>query len=329
MPPQKPTGKGAPRRADASKSASNESSVPADESGAPIDLPSDFAALATILEAAMSSESAARAFDRKPPMPRAPARETAAHSPSAFDRAPAATDLPAPTAVQPSTSVTAFEAAAFDEVARSLAAAENCVPLLAQSTGLMRLAALDVVKAETSRAGALLQLLRFLRGEVTPGRLSASSGKVVERVVQAVESERRLRGIVLVTSSDVSDATCTGDESLLTSVLMALLICTYGLVEGIPSARVTLSVRIASDGGVVFSVSQNHVAAPELWRVRTTGNEFATDAGGIVCAVAMSAAFTVAWKWGGDFSVAAPEHASALTLTLPPLRRSTDQQPHH
>src|SRR5262245_27109374 len=93
------------------------------------------------------------------------------------------------------------EAAAFDEVARSLAAAEACVPLLAQSTGLLRIAALDVVKAETARAGGLLQLLRFLRGDTTPAMTAVSTTAVLQRVVQAVESERRLRGIALTSRS--------------------------------------------------------------------------------------------------------------------------------
>jgi hypothetical protein len=73
------------------------------------------------------------------------------------------------------------------------------VPLLAQSTGLLRLAALDVVRAETARAGGLLQLLRFLRGDISPPMTAVSTTAVVQRVVQALESERRLRSIALTT----------------------------------------------------------------------------------------------------------------------------------
>ena len=119
------------------------------------------------------------------------------------------------------------EAAAFDEVARSLAAAEACVPLLAQSTGLLRLAALDVVRAETARAGGLLQLLRFLRGDISLPMTAVSTTAVVQRVAQALESERRLRSIALTTRSSVADATCAGDETLLANTLITLLLLTF------------------------------------------------------------------------------------------------------
>ena len=91
----------------------------------------------------------------------------------------------------------------------------------------MRLAALDVVKAETARAGGLLQLLRFLRGDVSPPMTAVSTAVVTQRVVQAAEAERRLRGIALATRSNVADATCAGDETLLTNMVLALLLITF------------------------------------------------------------------------------------------------------
>ena len=90
----------------------------------------------------------------------------------------------------------------------SLAAAEACVPLLAQSTGLLRIAALDVVRAETARAGGLLQLLRFLRGDVSPAVTAVSTSAVVQRVAQALESERRLRSVSLTTRLATSPLAC-------------------------------------------------------------------------------------------------------------------------
>jgi len=85
----------------------------------------------------------------------------AGHEPGTTNHQPATSHPPPPNNHQPS------EAVAFDEVARSLAAAEACVPLLAQSSGLMRIAALDVVKAETARIYPLGERAAHITGYVS------------------------------------------------------------------------------------------------------------------------------------------------------------------
>jgi hypothetical protein len=212
------------------------------------------------------------------------------------------------------------EAAAFDEVARSLGAAEACVPLLAQSTGLLRIAALDVVKAETARAGGLLQLLRFLRGDLTPAMTAVSTTAVLQRVVQASESERRLRGIALTSRSSVADATCAGDETLLVNTLLALLLTTFAAIEGVQNARVTLSVAINDSGEIGLAISQEHVAAPPAWLARNGSDALTADTGQALPAIALSGAHRLASHWRGRFAVAAGEHASVLTIWLPTVR---------
>ena len=212
------------------------------------------------------------------------------------------------------------EAAAFDEVARSLGAAEACVPLLAQSTGLLRIAALDVVKAETARAGGLLQLLRFLRGDLTPAMTAVSTAAVLQRVVQAAESERRLRGIALTSRSSVADATCAGDETLLVNALLALLLTTFAAIEGVQNARVTLSVTVNDNGEIGLAVSQDHVAAPPAWLARAGSEELMADTGTALPAIALSAAHRLASQWRGRFAIATGEHASILTVWLPTVR---------
>jgi hypothetical protein len=218
---------------------------------------------------------------------------------------------------------------AFDEVARSLAAAEACVPLLAQSTGLMRLAALDVVKAETVRAGGLLQLLRFLRGDVNPPMTAVSTAVVSQRIAQAAEAERRLRGIALTSRSSVADATCTGDETLLTNTVLALLLITLAAVEGVQNARVTLSVTINDEGEIGLAVSQDHVPAPATWTMRAGSEEWPADAAQVVTAIAINAAQRLTREWRGRFAMAAGEHSSVLTLWLPMLQPEDRDQLSH
>jgi hypothetical protein len=295
------------------------------------ELPSDLSALASILGAAMVSE----------PTTEAPRAEVPDRARRNADRRPEAassefqvtSDLPLRTDNSELTTDTSQlttatfqvagaepsegEAAAFDEVARSLAAAEACVPLLAESTGLLRIAALDVVKAETVRAGGLLHLLRFLRGDISPPVTAVSTAAVVQRVVQALESERRLRSIALTTRSSVADATCAGDETLLTNTLLALLLITFASVERTQHARVVLSVTVNEAGEIGLAVSQDHVATPPAWFARAGSDQLLADAEQPIVAVALSAAHRLVGEWGGHFTIAGGNHSSIVTLWLP------------
>lgn len=203
------------------------------------------------------------------------------------------------------------------------------MPLLAQSTGLLRIAALDVVKAETARAGGLLQLLRFLRGDLTPAMTAVSTTAVLQRVVQAAESERRLRSISLTSRSSVADATFAGDETLLVNTLLALLLTTFAAIEDVQNARVMFSVTVSDSGEIGLAVSQDHVAAPPAWLARAGSDELTAEAGQAVSAIALSAAHRLVWHWGGRFAIATGEHSSILTLWLPTLQpEDPERLPH-
>jgi hypothetical protein len=316
MAQHKPTGRGSSRRLGLPKESVRltEEAPPREE------LPSDLSSLANILEAAMlpspprqrvADDAALREVVQSPP------REEAVHSPL----------TPAPPVE--TTDGAQREAAAFDAVARSLAAAEACVPLLAQSTGLLRIAALDVVRAETVRAGGLLQLLRFLRGDVSPPITAVSTNAVVQRVVQALESERRLRSIALTTRSSVADATCAGDETLLANTLLVLLLITFAAVEGVQNARVALSVTVSDDEEIGLAISQDHVAAPAGWTARAGSEDLSADSAQAIAVVALSAAHRLAREWHGRFAIATGEHSSILTIWLPMLQPGdSDQTPH-
>jgi hypothetical protein len=218
---------------------------------------------------------------------------------------------------------------AFDEVARSLGAAEACVPLLAQSTGLLRIAALDVVKAETARAGGLLQILRFLRGDLIPAMTAVSTSVVLQRVMQAAEPERRLRGIALTSRSSIADATCTGDETLLVNTLLSLLLTTFAAIEGVPNARTTLSLTVSDIGEIGFGVSQDHVAAPPAWLARAGSDELTAETGQALPAVALSGAQRLVRHWGGRFAMAGGEHSTILTIWLPTVQPEDTEQIAH
>jgi hypothetical protein len=310
MAQQKPTAKGPTRRVGLPKEAvrlTEEHAAPREE------LPSDLTSLANILEAAMVGDApAVRAASVQLPTPRLQ-RFTDDAGPLEVVQP----SLPPAQPVPEATDASQREAAAFDAVARSLAAAEACVPLLAQSTGLLRIAALDVVRAETARAGGLLQLLRFLRGDVSPPVTAVSTTAVVQRVVQALESERRLRSIALTTRSSVADATCAGDETLLANTLLVLLLITFAALEGVQNARVTLSVTISDDQEIGLAVSQDHVAVPAGWTARAGSEDVNGDGVQVIAVVALAAAHRLVREWRGRFAIASGEHSSILTIWLP------------
>lgn len=322
MAQHKSTAKGPGRRVGLPKEAVR---LTEEHAAAREELPSDLASLANILEAAMIGDaSAARAPSVQFPTPRRPRfaddagpREVVQPPRSPVPLGPDAADASPP------------EAAAFDAVARSLAAAEACVPLLAQSTGLLRIAALDVVRAETARAGGLLQLLRFLRGDVLPPITAVSTNAVVQRVVQALESERRLRSIALTTRSSVADATCAGDETLLANTVLVLLLITFAAVEGVQNARVTLSVTVSDAAEIGLAISQDHVAAPVSWTAREGVEDLSDDGDQAIAVVALAAAHRLAREWHGRFAIATGEHSSILTIWLPTLQPQDSEQLAH
>jgi hypothetical protein len=193
------------------------------------------------------------------------------------------------------------------------------VPLLAQATGLLRLAALDVVRAETARAGGLLQLLRFLRGDITPPVTVVSTAAVVQRLAQALESEKRLRSVGLVVRSSVADATCVGDETLLVNTLLTLLLITFAAVDGVQNARVMLSVGVNDAGDIGFAVSQDHVPPPAAWTAGVA-DDAAVDGAQAVAGIAISGAQRLAREWRGRFALAAGDHSTILTIWLPSVK---------
>jgi hypothetical protein len=320
MSPQRPTGRGSSKRPGLTRRPVETSPV---ADAATPDHASDLTAIVNILQSTMQVGSA-------PEPPERPSRGDLSGATSVIENLRTDPGPRVVAAVTPeSASVTPVEGVAFDEVARSLAAAEACVPLLAQSTGLMRLAALDVVKAETSRAGGLLQLLRFLRGDIAPARTAVSTGAVIQRVVQAADSERRLRGIALTTRSSVADVTLAGDETLLVNTLLALLLTTFALLEGLQNGRVTLAVTVTDNGEMGIAVSQDQVPAPAGWTARGATDELTGDTGTIVQGIAMSAAQRLAREWSGRFAVAAGERSSILTIWLPVLQATAGDPPAH
>lgn len=210
----------------------------------------------------------------------------------------------------------AHDAAAFHEVARALAAAEACLTVLDDQTGLISMAVRDVMKAEMARATALLQLLRFLKGDLSPVQTTVSGNAVVQRAVQYVESERRLRGMALTANVSVRDVRFLGDEALLANVLFCLVLTAFIVLEGVEDPQVTLDVMLA-DGEMAISVTQEPATPAHPWTQRGIGTPSKDDAAGVFSAVAMSVGQRIAHAWGGRFTADATGRSMSVALQLP------------
>jgi hypothetical protein len=210
------------------------------------------------------------------------------------------------------------DAAALHQVARSLATAETCMTLLAQSRGgLMTLALGHVLKAEMARATGLVQLLQFLKGDLLPVNSTVFSSAIVRRAVQSAESEGRLRGITLRTRSNPDDLSFIADEALLANVLLGVLLTTFALLDGVQNPQVELVVTVSDQGEIALSVIQEHATAPHGWMTRPAASASAEVAGGVLGAVAMSAGQRIARGWGGRFAVTAAECSTSVSIYLP------------
>src|SRR5262245_52073593 len=149
MSPQKPTSRSPGRRVGLPKTSGLE---PAHQAERPLrsELPTDFQSLALILEAAMNPGRPAQTPNSQllTPKPQVASLESQESNQGTETDLPSSmphrrrTDEPEgpPQPIARPGQASQQEAVAFDEVARSLAAAEACVPLLAQSTGLLRIA---------------------------------------------------------------------------------------------------------------------------------------------------------------------------------------------
>ena len=286
--------------------------------------PDEISAFMLILRSTLSSEPFPVAGSLRDE-PAYFSRARAVPPPTAFSQSVGSSDE----ALRPGTvsftdDLLARDAAAFQEVARVLGAAETWLAVVDESTGLMPIAARDALKAEMGRATALLQLLRFLKGDFAPPRDTVSCEDVVRRVLQSVESERRLRGITVTTPPVLTELSVVGDESLLAHVLFALVIATFSLLEGVRHPRVVVSLA-ASGADVVLSVIQEQAPATRAWADRPLGATWTDAEGGVFGAVAMSAAEQIAARWGGRFAVRVAAHSTNVSICLPAVRSAVAQ----
>jgi len=150
------------------------------------------------------------------------------------------------------------------DLAQSLAALRASTNLLSdRGPALASSVGANLIRAEAWRATCLLQVVRFLRGELAPSPEPVRAQAIVDQVLKAIEPERRLRSITLEERIAVGDSTIVADEQLLVGALSALLMATIALTEE-PILRVTVGAE-ARGSEIAFSFAQEQVRPPANW----------------------------------------------------------------
>ena len=128
---------------------------------------------------------------------------------------------------------------------QSLSVLRTSTTLLANRGGLASSVAASLIRAEAWRATCLLQVSRFLRGEIAPTLKSVQASAVLEQVLDAVDAERRLRGISFERRINLGDGRIVTDEQLLVGALSGLLMA---MISGSEAADAVVVVSAETRG---------------------------------------------------------------------------------
>lgn len=212
---------------------------------------------------------------------------------------------------------------ALDAVAECLTAVSSSAGLLSRGTTLAEGVAVDLVRAEVTRALQLLQAQRVLTGVAPHARRPVRPRAVVDRAVEQTAPERRLRGVTLEVPEDA--ALCpllTGDEGLLVVAVSSLVTSLPTLVPASGPHRVRLAVGSGAGGAVVFTATHDGTELPAAWRSKLAETEWpdGSPSGGNAAAAALAmirAAQEIARLHGGELTVDCAEGSTSLSLSVP------------
>ena len=160
---------------------------------------------------------------------------------------------PAPAASMPPT---AFEIS----LAESLTTLQSCAALIKSATPFTRAVSIDLLQAEAHRSLALLHASQVLRQATVRARSRVPVATMLDRIVAAVEPERRLRRLALETAIDVAPGVeLRADPNLLEGTLTLVILTTMSLLEGIEDATLVVAARADSVSHVAITISQDCV----------------------------------------------------------------------
>lgn len=219
---------------------------------------------------------------------------------------------------KPATATAAPHASSDIDVLTSLKAISSCAALVDdETTGLTRQVATTLIRAESWRSTCVLQAARVVRQGIAPTRRTTSIRKLVGRVVESVEYERRLRNVQVDTLLSVPETqNVAGQEDMLVYVLSGVALLTIELAAGARDGSVLIAALPEPAGRVTLAISQDSVAVPESWP-SVVGDASSDTPGNWSTPIALLALRRLAEAYGGTVSTTRFANGSRLLIELP------------
>lgn len=228
----------------------------------------------------------------------------------------ARTPLPPPKATA-TTSPIRTESAVLneEELAKSLSAVLSCTDLVVDGMPrLTRAVALDMIRAEAQRTICALRAAHVLKHGVPAERRKLDARAVMERVVDTVGPETRLRGSRVSVASDAGDALeIRADETGLVMALSSVVVMLSMGLHDVQGARLDLKVSGGDSGRVTFAIAQESVILPDSYLKIAS----APDAMGTPETAPLLALRHFADAYGGGVAVTRLPHGTQVSLELP------------
>jgi ParB/RepB/Spo0J family partition protein len=201
-----------------------------------------------------------------------------------------------------------------NELSRSLSAILRCTPLLADSLpALTRTVAIDMVTAEVQRALTGLTSSRAARQQSPRPPGAVQLREVVQRIVEHVAPELRLRQIAIDTRVQ-TDAMARVDVELLAATVASVILLLSSAHATGKGARLLVSLTAAASDEVTLALEQEAVVLPDAWLMSTS-----TTAPGAVAPelTPLAALERVAQSYGGRVVTSRLPRASRVAIVLP------------
>jgi hypothetical protein len=207
------------------------------------------------------------------------------------------------------------------EVANALASLVSSTTLLGDATPrLTRTVTVEMIRAELQRAIGTLRAASVLRFGVSESRRLTSPREIVQRVVEAVSADARLRGITVSSDTDAADGTRLNvDPELLSSGLSAVALTLCAALNHVDEAGLRIEAAAEPQGRVTLSVEQDFVVVPESWLTLPTAAVLEAPGGQQL--IPLAALRVMAEASGGRLVTSRLPHGSRVAVELPTVSR--------
>jgi hypothetical protein len=204
------------------------------------------------------------------------------------------------------------------ELSRSLSALLSSVNLLSDGSFMSQPLAIELVRAEATRAMHLVWALRVLADDVPVGRTRVEIADLVLRAREMFVPEQRLRGLNLSIGCLEGGVALDGDRELLIHAVAGLIRAGASLPDTDAGGPLAVHVVTEHDGAVSIKLTREGLAIPDDWIANAFEHPWPVG-GGLTALAILQAARRVARWHGGSASASCSPSGTCLAITLPTI----------